>query len=122
MDASPYLSPMPSLKLSVTGVQIIKQARKEKGWTIDHPCWLEAASQILEPARNWENAEVFANGVSLFTWKRFLKGDAIDASVFKAILDFIHRRGFFHRVMVRRDCNSSEFVFSPSDRCLKCQF
>ncbi|OBQ08105.1 MAG: AAA family ATPase [Anabaena sp. LE011-02] len=80
---------MPSLKLSVTGLQIIKQTRKEKGWTIDNPCWLEAASQILEPTRNWENAEVFANGVSLPTWKRFLKGDAIDASVFKAFCQIL---------------------------------
>ncbi|BAZ33480.1 hypothetical protein NIES4074_59940 (plasmid) [Cylindrospermum sp. NIES-4074] len=80
---------MPSLKLSVTGLQIIKQARKEKGWTIDNSCWLEAASQILEPGRNWENAEVFANGVSLATWKRFLKGDAIDASVFKAFCQIL---------------------------------
>lgn len=74
---------MPSLKLSVTGVQIIKQARKDKGWTIDDPRWLEAASQILLPDRDWENADVFAPGVSLPTWKRFLKGDGIDASVFK---------------------------------------
>ncbi|MCM0590136.1 MAG: ATP-binding protein [Gloeotrichia echinulata IR180] len=74
---------MPSLKLSLTGLQIVKQARKEKGWTIDDPRWLEAASQILVPDRDWENADVFAAGVSLPTWKRFLKGDGIDASVFK---------------------------------------
>lgn len=74
---------MPSLKLSQTGLQIIKQARKEKGWTIDNPSWLEQASQILQPERNWKNTEVFAAGVSLPTWKRFLKGDAIDTSVFQ---------------------------------------
>ncbi|MCC5664359.1 ATP-binding protein [Nostoc sp. CHAB 5784] len=75
---------MPSLKLSLIGLQIVKQARQEKGWTIDNPRWLEEASQILEPARDWENAEVFAAGISLPTWKRFLQGNAIDASVFKA--------------------------------------
>ncbi|MHC5724488.1 MAG: ATP-binding protein, partial [Nostoc sp.] len=75
---------MPSLKLSLTGLQIVKQARQEKGWTIDNPLWLETASQILEPGRDWENTEVFAAGISLPTWKRFLKGNAIDASVFKA--------------------------------------
>ncbi|QLE55546.1 ATP-binding protein [Nostoc sp. TCL26-01] len=75
---------MPSLKLSQTGLEIVKQARKERGWTIDNPSWLEAASQIIEPELNWENAEVFAAGVSLPTWKRFLRGDGIDASVFKA--------------------------------------
>lgn len=75
---------MPSLKLSLNGLQIVKQARQEKGWTIDNPRFLEQASQILEPGRDWENAEVFAVGISLPTWKRFLKGNAIDASVFKA--------------------------------------
>ncbi|MEH2002377.1 MAG: ATP-binding protein [Nostoc sp.] len=75
---------MPSLKLSLNGLQIVKQARQEKGWTIANPLWLEAASQILEPGRDWENTEVFAAGISLPTWKRFLKGNAIDASVFKA--------------------------------------
>ncbi|AFY42517.1 ATP-binding protein [Nostoc sp. PCC 7107] len=75
---------MPSLKLSVTGVEIVKQARKEKAWTIDDPRWLEAVSQILKPECSWENAEVFVAGVSLPTWKRFLRGDGIDASVFKA--------------------------------------
>ncbi|QFS44596.1 ATP-binding protein [Nostoc sphaeroides] len=75
---------MPSLKLSLNGLQIVKQARQEKGWTIDNPRWLEEASQILEPGRDWENAEVFAAGISLPTWKRFLQGNAIDASVFKA--------------------------------------
>jgi hypothetical protein len=75
---------MPSLKLSDTALPIAKQLRKEKGWTIDDPLWLEAASQILEPNCSWENAEVFAIGVSLPTWKRFLKGNRIDANVFKA--------------------------------------
>ncbi|MCC5629110.1 ATP-binding protein [Nostoc sphaeroides CHAB 2801] len=75
---------MPSLKLSLNGLQIVKQARQEKGWTIDNPRWLEEASQILEPGRDWENAEVYAAGISLPTWKRFLQGNAIDASVFKA--------------------------------------
>ncbi|BAB72298.1 ATP-binding protein [Anabaena sp. FACHB-709] len=94
---------MPSLKLSLTGLQIIKQARSEKGWTIDNPCWLEQASQILEPGRNWENAEVFAAGVSLATWKRFLKGDAIDASVFKAFCQVL---GLNWQDLVERPSNS----------------
>ncbi|WP_066379313.1 AAA family ATPase [Anabaena sp. CA = ATCC 33047] len=75
---------MPTIKSSSTGLQIIKQTRKEKGWAIDNPYWLEQASQILEPELNWKDAVVFAEGVSLPTWKRFLKGDAINASVFKA--------------------------------------
>ncbi|MFM5983556.1 MAG: hypothetical protein ACKPEO_21115 [Sphaerospermopsis kisseleviana] len=32
------------------------------------------------------------------------------------------KNGKVTMVMVRRDCNSGEFVFSPSDRSLKCQF
>jgi hypothetical protein len=95
---------MPSLKLSQTGLQIIKQARKEKGWTIDNPCWLIQTSQILEPAQNWENAEVFAAGVSLPTWKRFLKGDPIDASVFKAFCQVL---GFNWQDLLERPLNSS---------------
>jgi DNA-binding Xre family transcriptional regulator len=80
---------MPSLKLSLNGLEIVKQARQEKGWTIDNPRFLEQASQILEPGRDWENEEVFAAGISLTTWKRFLKGNAIDASVFKAFCEVL---------------------------------
>jgi hypothetical protein len=75
---------MPSLKLSLTGIEIAKQARKEKSWTVDNPCWLEAASEVLEPGRNWENLGFFAAGVSLSTWKRFLNGEPINTSAFKA--------------------------------------
>ncbi|MFM6037895.1 MAG: hypothetical protein ACKO2Z_02760 [Sphaerospermopsis kisseleviana] len=95
---------MPSLKISQTGLQITKQARKEKGWTIDNPLWLEQTSQIIEPNCNWENAEVFAAGVSLATWKRFLKGDAIDASVFKAFCQVL---GLNWQDLVERPLNSS---------------
>jgi DNA-binding Xre family transcriptional regulator len=92
---------MPSLKLSQTGLQIIKQARKEKGWTIDDPRWLEVTSQIIAPGQDWENAEVFAEGVSLSTWKRFLKGDAIDALVLKAFCQVL-------------SCNWQELIERPS--------
>lgn len=95
---------MPSLKLSQTGLQIVRQARKEKGWTIDNPCWLEQASQILEPGRNWENAEAFAAGVSLPTWKRFLKGDPIDTSVFQVFCQVL---GLNWQDLVERLLNSS---------------
>lgn len=81
---------MPSLKLSLIGMQIAEQARREKGWTIYNPLWLEATSQILEPECNWENAEFLPAGISLSTWRRFLKGDAIDASVFKAFCQVLN--------------------------------
>ncbi|BCL38419.1 helix-turn-helix domain-containing protein [Nostoc sp. MS1] len=92
---------MPSLKLSQTGLQIIKQARKEKGWTIDDPRWLEVASQILAPGQNWENAEFFATGVSLGTWRRFLNGDAINATVLKAFCQVL-------------GCNWQDLIERPS--------
>jgi hypothetical protein len=98
---------MPSLKASLEGLQIIKQARKEKGWTIDNPMWLEAASTIIEPGRNWENAEVYTSGVSLPTWKRFLKGDGIDASVFKVFCQIL---GLNWQDVVERPLNSSPSV------------
>ncbi|MBU7583363.1 MAG: helix-turn-helix domain-containing protein [Nostoc sp. TH1S01] len=95
---------MPSLKLSLTGLEIVKQARKEKGWTIDNPRWLETASQILEPGYNWENAEVFAPGVSLSTWKRFLRGDSIASSVFKAFCQVL---GLNWQELIERTPHSS---------------
>jgi hypothetical protein len=95
---------MPSLKVSLEGLQIIKQARKEKGWTIDNPMWLEAASSIIEPGRDWENTEIFTSGVSLPTWKRFLKGDGIDASVFKVFCQIL---GLNWQDVVERPLNSS---------------
>ncbi|AFY34701.1 hypothetical protein [Calothrix sp. PCC 7507] len=95
---------MPSLKLSLTGLQTVKQARQEKGWTIDNPLWLEAGSQILIPGRDWEHAEVFAPGVSLPTWKRFLKGDAIDSSVFKAFCQVL---GLNWQDLIERSANLS---------------
>jgi hypothetical protein len=101
---------MASLKLSLTGLEIVKQVRKEKEWTIYNPCWLEAASQILKPSCDWENAEVFAAGVSLPTWKRFLKGDAIDASVFKAFCQVL---GLNWQELVERLPDSSQIPNIP---------
>jgi hypothetical protein len=95
---------MPSLKASPEGLQIIKQARKEQGWTIDNPMWLEVASTIIEPGRNWEDTEFFTSGVSLPTWKRFLKGDGIDASVFKVFCQIL---GLNWQDVVERPLNSS---------------
>jgi hypothetical protein len=101
---------MPSLKLSQPGLQIVKQTRKEKGWTIDDPHWLEQASQVLEPGRDCENAEVYAPGVSLSTWKRFLKGDAIEASVFKAFCQVL---GLNWQEVVERDKPSITRLHAP---------
>ena len=74
---------MPTLKASSRGLAQIKQARKEKGWTVYDPRWLEAASDIL--GGSWAESGVFAEGVSEGTWKRFLAGkSAINYPAFKA--------------------------------------
>ncbi|MCU0526496.1 MAG: NB-ARC domain-containing protein [Elainella sp. Prado103] len=80
---------MPSLKASVDGLAQIKQSRKATYWPIEDNRWLIAASQILEPEINWQldrlsKQSIFANGVSLSTWKRFLQGKPIRAEVFQA--------------------------------------
>lgn len=80
---------MPSLKASHQGLERIKQARKAKNWTIEDGRWLVAASQVLNPEIDWASEQytskqIFAAGISLSTWKRFLQGKPIQAEVFKA--------------------------------------
>ncbi len=72
-----------TLKASAPGLAKIKQARKEKGWSVDNPKWLEEASGVL--GMNWEERGYFAEGISEGTWKRFLAGKRpIKAEAFKA--------------------------------------
>ncbi|NBD15438.1 MAG: NACHT domain-containing protein [Cyanobacteria bacterium] len=72
-----------NLKASVLGLAKIKQARKQKGWSVNDFQWLEAASQIL--GVSWEETGVLAVGISEGTWKRFLAGKhGINADAFKA--------------------------------------
>jgi len=74
---------MGTLKASAPGLAKIKQARKEKGWSVDNPKWLEEASGVL--GMNWEERGYFAEGISEGTWKRFLAGKRpIKAEAFKA--------------------------------------
>ena len=80
---------MPSLCASEQGKEIVKRARNAKGWTIDDSRWLAQASQVLEPETNWHSPDyveqsIFASGVSLSTWKRFLRGQPVQTEVFKA--------------------------------------
>lgn len=73
---------MLTLKASTPGIARIKQARKDKGWNVDNPKWLEEASAVL--GVNWD-AGYFAEGISEGTWKRFLAGKRpIKAEAFKA--------------------------------------
>lgn len=79
---------MAELKASESGLIRIKQARNEKGWTVEDPRWLVEASKILNPSRDWDDEEICAEGISEGTWKAFLyKGSrsrGIQSKVFKA--------------------------------------
>ncbi len=72
-----------TLKASPQGLASIKQARSEKGWSVDDFRWMELASEVL--GVSWQEHGVLAVGVSEGTWKRFLAGkQAINAEAFKA--------------------------------------
>ncbi len=76
---------MTTLKASEEGLVKIRQARRERGSTIEDPRWLVEASQTLEPDRTWTEAGPYADGLSLPTWRRFLGGrEPIKANAFKA--------------------------------------
>ncbi|MBD1881362.1 NB-ARC domain-containing protein [Coleofasciculus sp. FACHB-T130] len=95
---------MPSLRASQKGLARIKQARNEKGWTVEDEKWLKAASRVLEPDKNWEGSEQLANGVSLITWKRFLQGKKpINTESFKAFCQVL---GVNWEEVVERSSNS----------------
>ncbi|MEG4233443.1 NACHT domain-containing NTPase [Microcoleus sp. Pol11C3] len=75
---------MTTLKASEEGLVKIRQARRERGSTIEDPRWLVEASQKLEPDRTWTEAGPYADGLSLPTWRRFLGGrESIKANAFK---------------------------------------
>lgn len=85
---------MPSLKVSEQGKDIIKQARNARGWTIDDSRWLVKASQVLEPETDWQasiyvDQHIFAPGVSLSTWRRFVRGQPVNTEVFKAFCQIL---------------------------------
>ncbi len=74
---------MSTLKASPQGLTRIKQARIEKGWSVDDFRWLQSASQVLDAT--WEEDSVLAVGISPGTWKRFLAGKfPINTEAFKA--------------------------------------
>ena len=76
---------MTTLKASEEGLVKINQARRERGWTIEDPRWLVEASQKLDPDRTWTIAGPYADGLSLPTWRRFLRGrELIKANAFRA--------------------------------------
>lgn len=80
---------MVSFNLSDQGKEIVKQARKSRGWNIYDPKWLKEASQVSEPNNRWTDREPFASGISLSTWKRFLQGDSIRPEAFRAFCEVL---------------------------------
>ncbi len=79
---------MATLKASTPGLVRIKQARKEKGWSVDSPNWLEEASRVL--GINWDKVGYLAEGISEGTWKRFLAGKRpINEEAFKAYTEVL---------------------------------
>ncbi|AFZ18184.1 NB-ARC domain-containing protein [Allocoleopsis franciscana] len=77
---------MQSLKASTQGLARLKQARQritqEKGWAVDHPQWLEQASSFLPLVKNGKGMVPGTVGIS--TWKRFLAGEPVKPTNFKA--------------------------------------
>jgi hypothetical protein len=75
-----------SLKPSPQGLARLRQARQritqEKGWAVDHPKWLEQASSFLPPVKNGKGMMPGTVGIS--TWKRFLAGEPVKPTNFKA--------------------------------------
>lgn len=60
---------MRTLKASAQGVKKIKEAREEKGWTIDDLRWLDEVKKYLPPEKN--GRKEIPGEISIGTWKRF---------------------------------------------------
>jgi hypothetical protein len=94
-----------TLNASECGVQRIKEAIKNKGWSTNDPRWLIQASKFLNPNKDFEvyllwslerlESEIgclVEPGISGPTWKRFLSGSSIKADPFKAFCDSLELR------------------------------
>ncbi|MFB2979895.1 ATP-binding protein [Microseira sp. BLCC-F43] len=66
-----------SLPASKSGLEIIDQARKKKGWNKDSPIWIDTANKLLQATPN--------GSVSRSTLQRFWQKQAIRQENFKAI-------------------------------------
>jgi hypothetical protein len=81
---------MVSHRLSEQGQLQVKQARILRGWTIDNAQCLIEASKVLDPNRLWTEQGPFAKGISLPTWKNFLRGNGIRPPAFKAFCQILN--------------------------------
>jgi WD40 repeat protein len=75
---------MASIKASQQGLVQIKEEIACKGWKISSDRPLLAASQVLEPDRDWHELGPYAYGCSRQTWERFLQGIPIRDRSFEA--------------------------------------
>jgi DNA-binding Xre family transcriptional regulator len=66
-----------SLPASKSGLEIVDQARKRKGWNKDSPIWIDAANELLQATAN--------GSVSRSTLQRFWRKQAIRQENFEAI-------------------------------------
>ena len=76
---------MSSVKASGRGLVQIKKAIAERGWKTSDDRWSLAASNILEPEKNWEEFGPYANGCSKSSRERLLEGTPIRDRAFKAL-------------------------------------
>ncbi len=81
---------MASHRLSKQGHLQVRQSRENRGLSIYDSRWLEEASRALEPNRPWSEEGFYPYGISLPTWKRFLKGAAIRPDSFKAFCQVLN--------------------------------
>jgi AAA-like domain len=77
-----------SLKASEYGNRKVQEARQSKGWTIENPQPLLAASKVLEPNNHWIGESSFY-AVSQATWRRFTEGKAVRSENFKAFCQIL---------------------------------
>jgi hypothetical protein len=73
---------MASIRISPDRLQQIQTARTQRKLPIDSPQWLIDASEILNPGTEFEE-------VSIGTWKRFLRGEAVRSKYFQTFCQIL---------------------------------
>ncbi|KAM3097821.1 hypothetical protein ACKFKF_18780 [Phormidesmis sp. 146-12] len=83
--------PKPSKQGLAKIKQALRKARIERGWIKCDRRWLVEASKILDPEGDWDSNELYADGCSEGTWKRFVgdKREAINPLSFQAFCEVL---------------------------------
>ena len=80
--------PVKTVRASSQGLVRLKAALANKKWNMSDYRWSIAASEIINPSKDWEEhwqeKETFAKGCSKSTRERLLKGEAIRKQAFIA--------------------------------------